>query len=197
VWEWDGTDWTRRLALNNPPPRGWPTLAFDAGRDRLVMFSGWISSGLLRDTWEYGPVHPASYSAYGTGCRGSTGVPALAPTAGLRPWVRDNFALEIGGVPSNGTPFVLLGYSKTSWGGLNLPMDLTPLGMTGCSLLASGQVLLVPRRLGPTWVLDLPIPDDAGLLGAPFFNQAFVLDPPANRAGLSASNGGEGRIGAR
>jgi hypothetical protein len=49
MWEWDGTRWTA-LAMNGPPSNGaQPGFAYDARRDRLVLFGG----GGLPGTWEW------------------------------------------------------------------------------------------------------------------------------------------------
>src|SRR5690606_34754948 len=53
AWEWDGTNW----APLNPPPfagRRNHAVAYDAQRDRLVLFGGrGGTSLLLGDTWEW------------------------------------------------------------------------------------------------------------------------------------------------
>jgi hypothetical protein len=35
----------------------------------------------------------------------------------------------------------------------------------------------------------MPVPSDAALIGCQFFQQGFAIDPAANAAGLTASNG--------
>ena len=54
TWSWDGTAW-RQLATSGPEPRGMGYLAYDARRDRVVLFGGrkgW-PDGDLNDTWEF------------------------------------------------------------------------------------------------------------------------------------------------
>ena len=97
----------------------------------------------------------------------------------------------------NSTALVLLGGSRTSWGALTRPLRLDLIGMTGCSLLASGEVLFPVTPSGGIATLTLPVPNDPGLLGGLFFNQGFVRDPPANPFGATMSNAGEGRIGGK
>lgn len=51
TWEWDGVDW-RLLATAGPPARANARLAYDARRQRSVLFGG-LGSGFLNDTWEW------------------------------------------------------------------------------------------------------------------------------------------------
>lgn len=49
TWEWDGASWTLRTLPAAPSPRGGCAGAYDAARQRLVMFGG----GQFADTWEF------------------------------------------------------------------------------------------------------------------------------------------------
>src|SRR5262249_8435506 len=51
TWEWDGTDWTQLFPPNSPPPRSETALAYDEGRDRVVLFGG--SPNGAQETWEW------------------------------------------------------------------------------------------------------------------------------------------------
>jgi hypothetical protein len=58
TWEWDGAVWTARLPLQAPPARSRPAMAYDAVRQRVVLFGGRppiVAGGLgdLGDTWEW------------------------------------------------------------------------------------------------------------------------------------------------
>lgn len=50
---WDGWAWTRVDAPARPPARGAAAGALDPGRQRVVLFGGRNSGGLLADTWEW------------------------------------------------------------------------------------------------------------------------------------------------
>ncbi|MFH2008299.1 MAG: kelch repeat-containing protein, partial [bacterium] len=53
TWEFDGVEWRELATTGTPPsPRGRHAMAYDAGRDVLVLFGGVDSSGVLDDTWE-------------------------------------------------------------------------------------------------------------------------------------------------
>lgn len=51
AWIWEQGDWRRTEAP--PPRRRGAAAAYDAGRDRVVLFGGNTSAGLLGDTWEW------------------------------------------------------------------------------------------------------------------------------------------------
>ena len=54
TWVWDGTNWTNKTpsnSANSPPKQVWHTMAYDAARDRIVLFSGAGSSPNFSDTW--------------------------------------------------------------------------------------------------------------------------------------------------
>jgi len=92
---------------------------------------------------------------------------------------------------------VWLGRSRTAWGSVNLPLDLTFAGLPGCALRTSPEFAFpVFNRTGRA-TLSLLLPQDAALLGASFYNQALVADRSANAFGATLSNAGEGRIGGR
>jgi hypothetical protein len=198
TWEWNGNDWTRRFPLASPPARAYHALAFDLVRGRTVLFGGVDSQfSALGDTWELGPQHEAAYVTFGAGCAGSAGTPALAAAGGQRPWIGESFTLVLTRLPGNATAAILLGSSRTSWGSLTLPLRLDAIGMTGCWLLASGELQFPVTPSGGMAALTLPVPNDPGLLGGMFFNQGLVGDPPANPLGATTSNGGEGKIGGK
>jgi hypothetical protein len=56
TWGWDGRSWTL-LAETGPPARRWPALAWDPGRQRVVLFGGRDGKGRdgasLADCWEW------------------------------------------------------------------------------------------------------------------------------------------------
>ena len=87
--------------------------------------------------------------------------------------------------------------SRTSWGSLTLPLDLTGLGMPGCALHASPQLTLLLANLAGQAAMALPIPNFASLLGATLYAQGGVTDPDANLLGIVVSNGSAWRLGAR
>jgi hypothetical protein len=52
TWEYDGSDWTERHPIHQPPARK-GDLAFDEGRDKVVLILGGLTGGMREDVWEY------------------------------------------------------------------------------------------------------------------------------------------------
>lgn len=50
-------NWVRVISSGAPSPRALHAMAYDAGRERLVVFGGSGGSGRLNDTWEYDSEH--------------------------------------------------------------------------------------------------------------------------------------------
>jgi hypothetical protein len=200
TWEWDGTSWVERVPLGASPIDRWkPAMAFDAARGRCVVFGG-SAGGFntpLSDTWEYGPVHAAVYTPFGTGCAGSAGTPNLAAAAGQRPWLGESLTLECSQLPANAFAVLMLGSSRTSWGGIPLPIPLDFLGMAGCSLHVSGEFFFAVAASGGLARSTRSIPSDRSLLGGSLYYQALVSDPPANAFGATMSNAGQSTIGGK
>jgi hypothetical protein len=55
TWEWDGARWQELTpAAEGPAPRFWHAMAYDAGRERVVLFGGTTDGIDYRgDTWEW------------------------------------------------------------------------------------------------------------------------------------------------
>ena len=124
-------------------------------------------------------------------------MPQLVNQPGSLAWLGGTYRQELTRVPANSVALIDLGVSDQHWYGLPLPFDLTPIGMTGCRQLVSTEVVTaLPTGTG-TAVLTLGVPNDAALLGATFYTQAFALDAPANPFGGTMSNGLASRIGGR
>ena len=138
----------------------------------------------------------ATWRTYGEGCKGSGGVPTMTAATGSLPRLGATFKVDLANLPKTPGPVpVLLGHSTQAWAGVPLPLDLTPLGATGCSLLCSGLFNFAGVGLGGTGFFNLGIPNDPALSGARILLQAIVPDTPANNLGLTFTNAGEGYIG--
>ncbi len=54
TWEWDGTNWQQMNPVHSPSARRFTALAFDANRNRVVLFGGKDFTGVdQNDTWEW------------------------------------------------------------------------------------------------------------------------------------------------
>src|SRR5262249_25554653 len=58
TWEWEGGNWTQRAPTTNPPGRRLHAMAYDAARERVVLFGGedlthirQFLEMVLSDTW--------------------------------------------------------------------------------------------------------------------------------------------------
>ncbi len=132
-----------------------------------------------------------SYSYFGSGC------PVVPPMLVHR------------GTPALGTPFrldvalarpstigaVLVGGSRSLWGSIPLPLDLTGLGAPGCLLLASPDLVLgLQTDAAGDATAVFVIPPLPSLLGQSFHDQALIVDPGANALGIATTRGGTGTI---
>ena len=116
-------------------------------------------------------VYAASYNAFGTGCRGSAGVPTLGPAPGQLPWAGEPMTSQVVGVPAGGLVWALLGSSRTQWGAIPLPLSLAILGLPTCSLYTDPLVTVPATVVGSTATWTLPIPTSTTLLGAPYYEE--------------------------
>lgn len=204
LWSWNGTRWTQLLTASSPARRGDCALAFDTARGKLVLYGGlnadWATyvqnhsgTAFLRDTWEYTPGTVGSFTSFGAGCAGSRGTPAVRAHLGARPTAGQTFRTQIDNLPLTGPAFVFLGASSTTYGGLPLPFPLAAIGMPGCTLLVSGDVLLPVQNVLGVGLLSVDVPSSAA--GATLYQQALVFDPGVNALGLTASDGARLVIG--
>lgn len=53
TWTWNGVAWSRKSPATSPPHREEFALAWDAARQRVVMFGGRANGVFLNDTWEW------------------------------------------------------------------------------------------------------------------------------------------------
>lgn len=93
----------------------------------------------------------------------------------------------------------LWGFSRTNFGALTLPFDLTPLGAPGNWLNVSIDltVALPLSAQGSTFggASSLPIPFLDSLVGATIYGQALFVDAPSNAQGWVLSQGVSFKVG--
>lgn len=194
TWEWNGQTWRQAFSQTRPLPRLDFDMAYDSRRQRTVIFGGWDASSPehLADTWEYDSRERAVYEAFGSGCPGSSGIPALAAVAGQVPRIGEVFSAEVTNLTVGVDVFMFVGLSAERWGGTALPVDLTPIGMIGCTVYTDDIGVFRLTNSGGTAIWSLRIPN---LLGAVFYNQALAFDAAANPFGIIASNAAKATIG--
>ena len=119
----------------------------------------------------------------------------LSQLPGQGAWIGNPLGLLLSNLPANQPAFMFLGFSKTSWGSLPLPLSLALLGMRGCSLYTSITTVFSVANIGGQGIWSLPIPMDIGLVGGTFYTQSLVFDLGANPAGATTTNAGKLTIG--
>ena len=131
-------------------------------------------------------------ATYGVGC----GNPLLDLAATAPPIIGQTGQVVVSNVPSP-FAFVSAGWSNTVKGSLALPLLLTGIGMPGCYLLHSAELVglpVAPSGSG-TANFDWPVPNVGGLMWQRFYLQAWAFAPGQNAVGLTTSNGVEWLIG--
>jgi hypothetical protein len=125
-------------------------------------------------------------------------VPQLSAVFGSQPWIGSTLQVDLLNLPwiPFWAPFGLAGLSNTAWLGAPLPLDLTSIGMTGCQLLVSLDVIIPLVKNGNTARWQLAIPYSASLVGMHVYMQGAVVEPPANPFGMILSNAVDCVIGA-
>lgn len=187
-WEYDGVNW--RLVPSAPSPaRGENATAYDVLRATTVVFGGYSTGGVYTETWEYARPTTARVHRFGTGCAGSGGVPSLQAQAGGVPTLGTTFALDVTNLPAaGGIGAVFYGTSNYRFGPLWLPLDLAPLGWSGCRAYTTPEIgfaFVHAAGLGST---SFAVPTGAQLAGFTFYGQAVSLDAASPNGEIALSN---------
>lgn len=190
---WNGAGWV--LLAASGPTRVYHAMAFDPVRARAVVFGGADAGGsYAADTWEWDRGDVPFAVPFGVGC----GNPALglSRVGAALPVIGQAAQATLSNTPSP-LAFVALGMSKEWFGPFPLPVTLAGIGMPGCHLLQSAEVVSEPTTpTGPTTALySFAIPNSLAIVGMHVFLQAWAFAPGANPGQLIASNGLDWRIG--
>jgi hypothetical protein len=122
----------------------------------------------------------AGYGYVGSGCAGTLGVPTNVSTT--QPVLGGQATITIDNLPTN-IGVMLLGIARST-----PPLDLGFLGMPGCPLHHSGDVLQTIVGAANTAVFPFPVPNNVVFIGSQFYTQAASLDPGVNQLGLALSD---------
>lgn len=134
------------------------------------------------------------FEPYGNGCPGPAGTPAIQALAAM-PMLGREFRVNGTDLGPQRVALLFVGASDSVWHGVPLPADLTPVGMPGCTLLTSIEMILVALVHDGQAEWQIFIPPEPRLLGASFFAQAMALDARANAFGAVLSGGRQATIG--
>jgi hypothetical protein len=129
----------------------------------------------------------STYTSFASGCAGSQPSARLVPQD--TPGINKTHEVMLFDLPNNAA-FMLFGWNRTA------PVALDQYGMPGCAAEVSpdGAYFLVGQNGVAKY--RLPIPNNPGLVGLHFYNQAVVLDSQAGNAlGAVMSDAAEGVIG--
>lgn len=166
-------------------------LSAPASFDRIVLKADTDTAN-----WVLTDLHVAAnepWAAYGQGCNGVAGTPALNAASG--PTLGDPFPLQLSNMdPAGGFYIMGMGSSTATDPQLGtLPVDLAVVGAPGCQILGSVEVTLFGFHTNGSAQFDLTVPNNQGLLGRIVVNQAFCSDA-GNPLGLVATNAGVGTV---
>jgi hypothetical protein len=130
-----------------------------------------------------GTTGQGSTSTHGVGCPAQS---ALALSYGGQPHVGQPLDIVITNGPSNPTAaWIVFGFHTEA----PFPMDLTSIGLVGCTQYQPADLLAGLVMTGGTATLTLTVPSSLFPAGIVFYNQALALDA-TNPVGLRISHAG-------
>lgn len=199
VWEFDGAQWQNVPRIGGPTRLVGACAAYAADRYEVVVFGG-LDGPQWRGTQVFRVVTgtTAANAPHRPGCAGPGGVPTVVGSGGSRPVLGETWTLQASGMPFQPPYpiFMMLGHQDQTWNGAPLPVDLTVLGFTGCSLnLDPTGVEGVINIVGNAW-WEIDLPYEPALDGVEVFVQAAGLAPGWNPAGVVFSDSLSGTLGA-
>lgn len=144
-----------------------------------------------------GPNQYPAYGMFGTGClaTGQTKTGECQSNLKIGPSTNWDYTTDGLYLAANQAGVVLIGHSDKLYGPISLPLDLTPIGIPGCSLYTS--ILLTVGGLTDsagklsTQASPLQIPFNPILCGQRVFSQCLALDPGRTPVALVFTNGCE------
>jgi hypothetical protein len=193
-WEYTGAagGWVQRSPIGAPSARAYAEMVWDAPRARLVAHGGMDAGGARGETYALSRTAPAAAVPFGLACAATSGLPAIDAPPFALPWLGGTFSVRVSSSAPAATQALLwIGASRTTWGGVNLPLALDFMGLTGCQLHAA---LDAPLLLGLTGGEGLATGSVCGncpsFVGRRLYFQALILDPSAPRAFPGATTNG-------
>jgi len=140
-----------------------------------------------------GRVGPTStYISWGAGCAGTMPASRLVPSD--TPRIDDTITIRLFDLPVD-VALMITGFDTNTSTLGPLPFDAGVLGMVGCTLYTSDDVISIVSGANNQAVFDLIIPDNPALVGVEFHQQAVVFDPGANPLMFVLSDAATGVIG--
>lgn len=179
---WDGTGW-HPVNVGSAGPYGWQNIhavGLDPATNEIRGITQQGTFRVVRGT-------QGSVTVTGASCPGSLGTPTLSVVPSTYwtpvPVIGKSIGFNASNVPQYplGIRYFLFGFSNTVWEATPLPLDLTVVGMPGCFLNQSCDLVTAPLSGG----LTIDVPAVPWLVGATFYVQAMGLE-------LFGASGGPG-----
>lgn len=195
TWDWNGATWTQLSGGGGGTGfRRQARGVFDAQQQRVILFGGFQPCCFIGND-VFGLLNAAAIE-YGVGC-GATPL-RLERATGSRPRIG---LVAFASMPNAPTPVggMAMGFSKSMYGPFQLPVPLDSVGMTGCQLWQSSEILGLGVSALPgstSLVFAYFIPNSTSLIGGSVFLQGYCFAPGSNPLQIIASNGLEWRLGA-
>ena len=188
VQRWNGSQWTQLAAVSGESAVAWSP----AGT--LAIFGEFTQAGGAANAFfaQLRPACAASGVDRGGGCSGAAG--PLTLRAVELPWLGGSLRTTTSGLPTGALSIGVFGF-----GAIAQPLAaLHPLGVPGCLLLASDDILLQFAVVAGTVAADFVIPNAIALVGAQFQHQVLAVERSAagHAIALTSSNGLQLTIGA-
>ncbi|MCK5944038.1 MAG: hypothetical protein KAI24_18780 [Planctomycetes bacterium] len=179
---WDGTAWRPQ-----PGPavglREVEAIAHTANGDLLVG-GGFLSGGATGNSYfaRLEPACRATAAVVGAGCVGAAGPVSLE--AEQLPWLGGSYRGLASGAPTGSLAVAIFGL-----GAQQTPLaTLSPLGLPGCDLLVTPEVLQLSVPSGGLAQADWTLPVAPALVGQTFRQQFVLVELAGQITGLAASN---------
>lgn len=170
-------------------------MAYDTHSGQLVQFGGVGTNGPLADTLRFDSGQLGSVFAYGTGCAGANGTPRISAFGGQVPRLGNVFQLQATPNSGNRLGIGTVGFSRTHWLSIPLPLDLVVIGAPGCQVLCSYDLNFPVTTTATKTVMIAPVPNDQAFLGVTFYAQILMTEPTANALGLIVSDAAQCVVG--
>lgn len=194
TWEFVGGRWQQVMTATTPVGNAALAMAYDPARAQSIVFGGFDGTAALAGTNEFGG-NAASYRTFGRGCPGSNGREPVLSALTL-PRLGQVLNLRVSDLPiTGGAGFMLTALNDVSWNGNQLPFELTPFGVPGCTAYTSADVSTFITNVNGIAAFSVTVPNNPALAGLDIYHQSILLDPTVLRpVGVTVSNGGQATL---
>jgi hypothetical protein len=111
-------------------------------------------------------------------------------------YLSPNYTMRVGGATANGACVFIIAKENVQLGAITFPLDLTPLGLTGCEL-GVDPLLLVTTVADATGASSVTFPFAVGTLDTAFWSVQALHVTTQNPIGLATTNVVNSIIGSR